>query len=160
MFVIQVQNALGETSKHYWMNQSGDDFLRYLPRNFGVQKEQIRAWMFSDDDFPILEGLLKALGDNTRYAIYLELARAATPLATAAVSEALGAVRRGRTTLIIAHRLSTIEHADRIVVMEGGRIAETGSHAELLTRQGSYAALFKLGALGSADKQEIGRAHV
>ena len=63
MFVIQVQNALGETSKHYWMNQSGDDFLRYLPRNFGVPKENIRAWMFSDDDFPILEGLLKALGD-------------------------------------------------------------------------------------------------
>jgi hypothetical protein len=64
MFVIQVQNALGETSKHYWMNQSGDDFLRYLPRNFGVPKENIRAWMFSDDEFPILEGLLKALGDK------------------------------------------------------------------------------------------------
>ena len=64
------------------------------------------------------------------------------------VQEALQELRRGRTTLVIAHRLSTIEHVDRIVVMEGGRIVETGSHAELMDRQGAYAALFKLGALG------------
>jgi subfamily B ATP-binding cassette protein MsbA len=51
----------------------------------------------------------------------------------------------GRTTLIIAHRLSTIEHADRIVAMADGRIAEQGSHAELVTRRGLYSRLHQLG---------------
>lgn len=61
MFTIEVTNLLGAKYRHYWMNGSEDDFLRYLPKNFGVPKENIRAWMFSDDDLPILEGYIKAL---------------------------------------------------------------------------------------------------
>ena len=58
-----------------------------------------------------------------------------------AVQDALEVLMRGRTTLVIAHRLSTIEHADRVVAMDGGRIVEQGSHAELLARGGLYARL-------------------
>jgi subfamily B ATP-binding cassette protein MsbA len=62
-----------------------------------------------------------------------------------AVQEALQVLMKNRTTLVIAHRLSTVEHADRIVVMEAGKIIEIGSHAKLLADNGFYAKLYRLG---------------
>lgn len=61
------------------------------------------------------------------------------------VQEALERLMRGRTTLIVAHRLSTIEHADRVVVMQRGRVIEEGSPAALLSAGGAYARLHQRG---------------
>ena len=60
------------------------------------------------------------------------------------VQAALEALMRGRTTIVIAHRLSTVENANRIVVLERGRVAETGTHRELLSRGGIYDKLYRI----------------
>ncbi|MGR3540464.1 MAG: ABC transporter ATP-binding protein [Hasllibacter sp.] len=62
----------------------------------------------------------------------------------ALVQQALDRLSAGRTTLVIAHRLSTVRDADRIVVMEAGRVVETGTHDDLLAKGGSYAALWAM----------------
>jgi len=68
----------------------------------------------------------------------------------AAIQRSLRRIAHQRTVVVIAHRLSTIVHADRIVVLDQGRIVETGTHAELLARGGAYAALWSVQTGGTA----------
>jgi len=118
------------------------DFIQALPQGFdtligengsrlsGGQRQRIAIARAILKDAPIL------ILDEATSALDSESERA--------VQEALEALMRGRTTLVIAHRLSTVEHADRIVVLAQGRIAEIGSHAELLAANGVYASLYRL----------------
>jgi subfamily B ATP-binding cassette protein MsbA len=70
------------------------------------------------------------------------------------VQDALHRLMQNRTTLIVAHRLSTIQHADRIIVMEQGRVAEQGSHAELMALDGLYARLQTLAVRSATPGQD------
>jgi subfamily B ATP-binding cassette protein MsbA len=60
------------------------------------------------------------------------------------IQEALNTLMQDRTTLVIAHRLSTVESADRIIVLDQGRIVESGTHKELLSAGGDYAGLYEM----------------
>jgi ATP-binding cassette subfamily B protein len=68
----------------------------------------------------------------------------------ARVTDAMNRLSRGRTTVLIAHRLQTAMHADRIIMLDAGRVAEHGTHAELLEQDGQYAAMWRAFELASA----------
>ena len=88
--------------------------------------------------------IARAIYKNARILVMDEATSALDTESERHVQAAMEKLMKDRSTLVIAHRLSTIERADRIVVMDGGRIAESGSHAELLKREGIYARLQQL----------------
>ena len=71
------------------------------------------------------------------------------------IREALGRLQQGRTTLVIAHRLSTVRDADHIVVMDEGRVAEQGTHQELLSLGGLYAQLVSTQMVSAASSDGV-----
>ncbi len=88
-----------------------------------------------------LVALIRAQLADAGLLILDEATSAVDPDTEVRMASALERLSRGRTTVSIAHRLSTAERADLVLVMDGGRLVETGSHAELITRGGVYASL-------------------
>lgn len=121
------------------------DFITSLPEGydtevgergvklFGGQKQRLSIARIFLNNPPIL------ILDEATSALDLE--------SEAIIQEALDVLSKDRTTLIVAHRLSTITHADKIVVMENGRIAEIGTHRELIAKQGAYEHLYSIQGL-------------
>ena len=90
--------------------------------------------------------IARAIYKNAPILILDEATSALDTTSEQAVKDALNVLMQGRTSLVIAHRLSTIEHADLIVVMQAGRIVETGTHNHLMSQGGAYAALYQVAA--------------
>jgi len=90
-----------------------------------------------------LISLARMLVTDARLVILDEATSSLDLRSEALVEHAMRTLMRGRTSIVIAHRLSTIRSADRIVVLEGGTVAEQGTHAELLAAGGRYADLYE-----------------
>lgn len=92
--------------------------------------------------------IARALYKNAPILILDEATSALDTESEQAVQEAIRRLAMSRTSIIIAHRLSTIQHADRIIMMNAGSIVESGTHTELMQRNGAYAHLYRLGFQG------------
>jgi subfamily B ATP-binding cassette protein MsbA len=100
--------------------------------------------------------IARALLKNAPILIFDEATSALDSASEREVQAALETLRQGRTTLIIAHRLSTVEHADRIVIVQQGRIVEVGTHTALLAKGGTYARLYHLQSVRERSESPSG----
>ncbi len=137
-----VENAARAAEVHDFVQTLPDAYLSLVGERgaqlSGGQRQRIalaRA-LYRDPAILVLDEATSAVDNKTEAAIQRSLAGAA----------------RGRTTLVVAHRLSTIRHADAIHVLDKGRIVESGTHDELVARDGPYAALWRLQTGTAADK--------
>jgi ATP-binding cassette subfamily B protein len=97
--------------------------------------------------------IARAILKNPRIMIFDEATSALDSATEQAIQAELTRIAQGRTTLVIAHRLSTVMDADQILVLDGGRIVERGTHRELLERGGAYAEMWAL----QQQEEEAGR---
>ena len=118
------------------------EFIRQMPQGFAtlVGENGVKLSGGQRQRLAIARALLK----NAPVLVLDEATSALDSESERHVQAALEALMKGRTTLVIAHRLSTVENADRIVVLDQGRIVEIGTHRALLAAGGVYAKLYQI----------------
>jgi ATP-binding cassette subfamily B protein len=126
-----------------------DAFIKSLPDGYDSEVGE-RGLKLSGGEKQRV-AIARALLKNPAILIFDEATSALDSRSERAIQSELDRIAVGRTTLVIAHRLSTIMDADQILVMDGGRIIERGTHAELLASKGRYAAMWALQQQGEAS---------
>ena len=142
--IVQAATAVGA---HDWIQrlpEGYDTMVAENGQNLSVGQRQLLAFA-------------RAILADPRILVLDEATANVDSQTEALIQSAIRRVMQGRTSLVIAHRLSTIRSADRILVMEGGRIIESGSHDELLAAGGNYADLYKM-TYAEADEQPFDEA--
>lgn len=120
---------------------NADSFIRNLPD--GYQTKILEGGVNLSVGQRQLICIARALLVNPRLLIMDEATSSVDTLTEALIQDALGRLLHGRTAIVIAHRLSTVRNADRIYVIDDGRIAEEGTHEELLALNGIYRDLYE-----------------
>ncbi len=129
------------------------EFVAHLPFAYDTQIEE-RGGGLSAGQRQLIS-FARALVVDPRILVLDEATSSVDAQTERLIQKALATVMRGRTTFVIAHRLSTIREADEVLVLDGGRIVERGSHSELLAAEGLYHNLYMLGF--SVGGEEIER---
>jgi ATP-binding cassette subfamily B protein len=117
-----------------------DHFIRLLPHGYQTQLSE-RAGNLSQGQRQLLS-IARAVLANPRILILDEATSSVDTRTEARIQQALLRLMRGRTSFVIAHRLSTIRDADQVLVIDGGRVAERGTHVQLLAARGVYYKLY------------------
>jgi ATP-binding cassette subfamily B protein len=117
-----------------------DDFVQSLPGKYDYVVQE-RGGRLSIGQRQLV-AFARALLADPRILILDEATSSVDTATERIIQQAMARLLEGRTAFIIAHRLSTVRHADRILVLEGGRIVEEGTHAALLSRRGLYYRLY------------------
>jgi ATP-binding cassette subfamily B protein/subfamily B ATP-binding cassette protein MsbA len=125
---------------------NADEFIRRLPQGYETVVGERGATLSGGEKQRL--AIARALVKRAPVLVLDEPTSALDARTETLLLDALDRLMKGRTTLVIAHRLSTVRSADRIVVLDRGRILEQGRHAELLARDGLYASLYRQQSLG------------
>lgn len=130
------------------MASNAHDFIAALPEGYETELGEGGATLSGGQRQRL--AIARAVLRDTPVLLLDEATSALDPESEQVIQAAFEAASKDRTTLVIAHRLATIRHADRIIVMEDGRIADQGTHSELLSRDGVYKRYIEL-QFGSVD---------
>jgi ATP-binding cassette subfamily B protein len=128
------------------------DFIMRLPQGYETALEQ-RGGNLSQGQRQLIS-FARALVADAQILVLDEATASVDSYTERLIQAALERLLQGRTGLVIAHRLATIRNADRIIVLQDGRVIETGSHAELMRARGLYARLYRLNYASFDDLSE------